>query len=57
MYQVERQTGSGYWYKVMLSPFKTLQEAQNYLNKYQIYYDNKNNTYRITQQKYEKNGS
>ena len=53
MYQVERQTESGYWYEVMLSPFKTLQEVEKYLNKYQIYYDKNNNTYRVTQQTFE----
>ena len=49
MYQVERQTTAGYWYEVMLSPFKTLQEVEQYLNKYCKYYtDPKDRHYRVT---------
>lgn len=49
MFQVERQTASGYWYEVMLSPFNTLEEVQEYLNKYHQYYDSENSHYRVTQ--------
>ena len=49
MYQVERKTANGnYWYEVMLSPFKTLKEAEEYLNKYSQYYSAKDRVYRIT---------
>lgn len=40
MYQVQRRTSANYWYDVMLSPFKTLKEVKEYLNKYQQYYPN-----------------
>jgi hypothetical protein len=49
MYQVERQTTNNYWYEVMLSPFKTLQEVKDYLNNYHKYYsDPRDKQYRVT---------
>lgn len=48
MYQVERKMANGGWYEVMLSPFKTLQEVDEYLKKYINFYPEEDKTYRVT---------
>jgi len=49
MYKVERkpaETGTK-WYEVMLSPFKTNKEAEEYIEKYRHYYPIADQQYRI----------
>jgi len=49
MIEVHRQIpSSGYWDPVMLSPFKTLEEAWDYVKKYHKYYPIDHQNYRIT---------
>ena len=51
MFQVERITSKDpvCFYEVMLSPFKTLQEATNYIEKYKQYYPLEDRVYKITE--------
>lgn len=39
---------SGYWYEVMLSPFKNKQEIKDYYNKYSKIYSLDERVYRVT---------
>lgn len=39
---------SGYWDEVMLSPFKTEEEAWDYIKKYRKYFPQEYQNYRIT---------
>ena len=49
MIKVHRQiSASGYWNEVMLSPFKTEEEAWDYIKKYHVYYPKEDQNYRIT---------
>ena len=48
MFKVERTTGVG-WYEVMLSPFKTIQEAMSYIEKYKQYYPVEDRVYKVTE--------
>lgn len=48
-YKVERRgTDERSWYEVMLSPFKTFDECQQYINKYKDYYPYEHQNYKIT---------
>lgn len=47
MFQVERKMANGDWYEVMLSPFKTLKEVEDYLQKYSKYYPEEDKVYRV----------
>jgi hypothetical protein len=47
MFQVQRKMADGEWYEVMLSPFKTLHEVYNYLNKYMPSYPQEDRVYKI----------
>lgn len=47
--EVHRQVpSSGFWYEVLLSPFKTEEEAWDYIKKYHQYYPIEDRNYRIT---------
>ena len=47
--KVHRQIStSGYWDEVMLSPFKSEEEAWDYIKKYHKYYPAEDRNYRIT---------
>ena len=48
LYRVERKEDTGNWYQVMLSPFETKDEVQEYYQKYSKYYPNTNTSYRVT---------
>lgn len=39
---------SGYWYEVMLSPFKNKKEIKEYYEKYSKYYSLEERVYRVT---------
>jgi hypothetical protein len=49
MYKVERKPANpkAMWYEVMLSPFDTQKEAEEYVQKYKIYYPVGDQQYRI----------
>lgn len=50
-YNVERQVTPGCdtsWYQVMLAPFKTFDEAVQYIEKYRHYYPHEHQNYKIT---------
>lgn len=51
MFKVERKPAQpeAVWYEVMLSPFKTLQDATNYIEKYKQYYPVEDRIYKITE--------
>jgi hypothetical protein len=46
--KVHRETIQDCWYEVMLSPFKTEEEAWDYIKKYHRYYPVEDQNYRIT---------
>jgi hypothetical protein len=48
MYKVERKVSGGTFYEVMLSPFKTHDEASNYYKKYSQYYSPESRIYKFT---------
>ena len=50
IHKVERKPAEpkAIWYEVMLSPFKTEQEALDNINKYKQYYPSNERLYRIT---------
>jgi hypothetical protein len=50
-YKVERKPAGPNvkYYEVMLSPFNTKQEVQQYIEKYQCYYPKEDRNYRITE--------
>jgi len=50
MYKVERKPADARakWYEVMLSPFKTNEEAVQYIEKYRHYYPIADQQYKIT---------
>lgn len=54
MFKVERKPAQpeAVWYEVMLSPFKTLIEAANYIEKYKQYYPVEDRVYKITELSY-----
>jgi len=49
-YKVERKPAGpeAAWYEVMLSPFSTQKEAEEYIQKYEIYYPVEERQYKIT---------
>lgn len=50
MYTVERQgtpQDDKSWYEVMLSPFKTIKECLEYIEKYSQYYPSEYQSYRV----------
>jgi hypothetical protein len=48
-YNVERRgPDEGSWYQVMLTPFKTFEEAVLYIEKYRHYYPYEHQNYQIT---------
>ena len=51
MYKVERipAINEGIPYEVMLSPFNTLSEVKNYIQKYSQYYPKEERNYKITE--------
>lgn len=51
MYKVERMSSKTpeSFYEVMLSPFKTLEETLEYINKYKQYYPIEDRIYKITE--------
>jgi len=53
MFKVERKSADprSAWYEVMLSPFKTNEEAEKYIEKYRHYYPVEDQQYRITETK------
>jgi hypothetical protein len=53
MFKVERKCTPGNnvsWYEVMLSPFKTFDEATEYIEKHRQYYSLEHQNYKITHQ-------
>jgi len=51
MYKVERKPAEekAEWYEVMLSPFKTIKETEEYIEKYKHYYPIEDQQYRVTE--------
>jgi hypothetical protein len=49
-FKVQRRTGNGYWYEVMLSPFNSSKECNEYIEKYKHYYPLKDQIYRIIEE-------
>ncbi len=48
MFKIERRSPETKWYEVMLSPFKSMSEALNYIEQYSKYYPDEDKNYRIT---------
>jgi hypothetical protein len=54
MFKIERKIANNFWYEVMLSPFKNLEEVKKYLNKYSKFYpEQQDRNYRITSINYQ----
>lgn len=48
-FKVERRLSSGKYYEVMLSPFATMKECKEYIEKYKQYYPPEHQIYRVTE--------
>jgi hypothetical protein len=49
-FKVQRRTSNGHWYDVMLSPFSSTQECNQYIEKYKQYYPIQERIYRVIEE-------